>query len=86
MSRESENISTVCLHTEAPAAAWAGGPARHLSPPITLSSSFLLPAGQEVPGEPCYGRYGNPGRAGLEAVLARLEQASHCLTFRSVVW
>jgi len=39
--------------------------------------------GSEEPGEPVYGRYGNPSRLHLEAVLGRLENAAHCLTFSS---
>ena len=30
-----------------------------------------------------YGRYGNPSRLGLEATLAAMEGADHCLTFSS---
>ena len=40
-------------------------------------------AGQEVGGEPVYGRYGNPSRSHLETVLARLENSRSCLLFSS---
>ena len=40
-------------------------------------------AGQEVAGEPVYGRYGNPSRSHLERVLARLENSRSCLLFSS---
>lgn len=39
--------------------------------------------GEEVPGEPVYGRYGHPSRSHLEQTLASLESSSHCLVFSS---
>jgi cystathionine gamma-lyase len=36
-----------------------------------------------VEGEPVYGRYGHPSRLHLEATLAAVEGAAHCLTFSS---
>ena len=91
------SLETLALHTGAPPLSWAGGPDRHLAPPITPAATFELPtgeqegvtggeavcAGQEVPGEPVYGRYGNPSRSHLEAVLARLEHCTTCLLFSS---
>jgi len=55
-------LSTLALHTGAPSSAWEGGAERHLAPPITPSATFVLPTGEEVVGEPVYGRYGNPSR------------------------
>merc|ERR1719347_73417 len=77
------NFSTLALHTHCPKQSWTGGAERHLAQPITLSATFELPSGVEIAGEPVYGRYGNPSRDQLEAVLASLEQAEHCLTFSS---
>merc|ERR1712106_434408 len=49
----------------------------------TPAATFVLPTGVEVPGEPVYGRYGNPSRLHLESVLAKLEHSKNCLTFSS---
>ena len=75
--------ATPALHTPPPPGAWAGGPGRHLAAPITPSATFLLPSGEHVEGEPVYGRYGHPSRLHLEATLAAVEGAAHCLTFSS---
>ena len=40
-------------------------------------------SGEEVAGEPVYGRYGHPSRSHLEQVLASLESCAHCLVFSS---
>ena len=77
------SLATLALHTPSPPASWVGGVERHLAPPITLSATFSLPSGQHVEGEPVYGRYGHPSRLHLEATLARLEGAAHCLAFSS---
>jgi len=83
MSSSNPKLSTLALHTGPPSSAWEGGAERHLAPPITPSATFVLPRGEEVIGEPVYGRYGNPSRLQLEATLAALEGADHCLTFAS---
>jgi len=83
MSSTHPKLSTLALHTGPPSSAWEGGAERHLAPPITPSATFVLPQGEEVIGEPVYGRYGNPSRLQLEATLAALEGADHCLTFAS---
>jgi len=83
MSFTHPKLSTLALHTGPPSSAWEGGAQRHLAPPITPSATFVLPQGEEVVGEPVYGRYGNPSRLQLEETLAALEGSEHCLTFGS---
>jgi len=83
MPSSNPKFSTLALHTPPPQSAWEGGAQRHLAPPITPSATFILPSGEEVPGEPVYGRYGNPSRLQLEHTLAALEGSDHCLTFAS---
>ena len=39
------SFSTLALHTKPTEESWAGGPDRHLAPPITVSATFELPTG-----------------------------------------
>ena len=39
--------------------------------------------GEEIQGEPVYGRYGHPSRCHLEHTLASMESSGHCLVFSS---
>jgi cystathionine gamma-synthase len=52
------------------------------SPPIHLSSTFVLP-GDAAPGDLTYGRGGSPGFDALERLLAELESAEHALVFNA---
>jgi len=83
MDTEHHSFSTLALHTKPPEESWAGGHQRHLAPPITVSATFELPTGEEIQGEPVYGRYGHPSRCHLEQSLASLECSSNCLVFSS---
>ena len=50
---------------------------------ITPAATYLMSSTGEVQGEPIYGRYGNPSRNSVEAILARLEGAEHAMCFSS---
>ena len=54
-----------------------------VAPAITLTSNYVMSTTAEVAGEFIYGRYGNPSRNNLEAVLAALEDSKYALTFAS---
>ena len=56
------NLKMSCASSEASLHQAAPALPRHLAPPITLSATYVLPSGEEEPGEPVYGRYGNPSR------------------------
>jgi cystathionine gamma-lyase len=60
----------------------ADDPHQGLVPPIHPSAAFIRPALDE-PGEYIYSRRGNPTRAKLEHVLARLHEARHAAAFGS---
>ena len=60
----------------------ADDPHQGLVPPIHPSAAFIRPALDE-PGEYIYSRRGNPTRAKLEQVLARLHGARHAAAFGS---
>jgi len=77
------SFSTISLHTQPPESCWKGGYQRHIVPPITVAATFELPLGEEVEGEPVYGRYGHPSRCHLEQVLAGLEGCDYGLVFSS---
>ena len=46
-------------------------------PAITTAATFVMSGPEEVENEPLYGRYGNPSRNSVEAILASLEGAKH---------
>ena len=50
---------------------------------LDSSPTVVRVSGEEVAGEPVYGRYGHPSRSHLEQVLASLESCAHCLVFSS---
>ena len=50
---------------------------------ITPAATFGMSSTEEIPGELIYGRYGNPSRNSVEAILARLEGAEHAMCFSS---
>ena len=50
---------------------------------ITPAATYLMSSTGEIQGEPIYGRYGNPSRNSVEAILARLEGAEHAMCFSS---
>ena len=50
---------------------------------ITPAATFGMSSTEEIPGELIYGRYGNPSRNSVEAILARLEGAEHTMCFSS---
>ena len=52
-----------------------------MAPAITLTSNYVMSGTAEVAGEYIYGRYGNPSRNNLEAVLAAIEDSKYALTF-----
>jgi cystathionine beta-lyase/cystathionine gamma-synthase len=52
-------------------------------PAITTAATFVMSGPEEIGGEPLYGRYGNPSRDSVEAVLASLEGAKHAMCFSS---
>ena len=54
-----------------------------MMPPITTSATFVMSTPEEIDGELLYGRYGNPSRNNVEAVLASLEGAKHAMCFSS---
>ena len=54
-----------------------------MMPAITTSATFVMSSPEEIDGELLYGRYGNPSRNSVEAVLASLEGAKHAMCFSS---
>ena len=54
-----------------------------VAPAITLTSNYVMSTTAEVSGEFLYGRYGNPSRNNLEAVLAAIEDSKFALAFAS---
>ena len=54
-----------------------------VAPPITTSATYYMAGPEEEEGAPLYGRYGNPSRNAVEAVLASLEGAKYSLCFSS---
>lgn len=55
-----------------------------ITPPIHLSSTFVLP-GDPAPGELSYGRGGSPAWGPLETVIAQLEHSEHGIVFNAGV-
>lgn len=74
-------FATKALHTYLPKADWDCS--RAVVPPITMTSNFIMSSTAEVEGEYMYGRYGNPSRHAVEAILASLENAKYALAFSS---
>ena len=54
-----------------------------MMPAITTAATFVMSSAEEIDGELVYGRYGNPSRNSVEAVLASLEGAKHAMCFSS---
>ena len=54
-----------------------------MMPAITTAATFVMSSAEEIDGELLYGRYGNPSRNSVEAVLASLEGAKHAMCFSS---
>ena len=54
-----------------------------LAPAITTAATFVMSGPEEIQGQPLYGRYGNPSRNSVEAILASLEGAKHAMCFSS---
>ena len=48
-----------------------------MMPAITTAATFVMSGPEEIKDEPLYGRYGNPSRNSVEAILASLEGAKH---------
>ena len=48
-----------------------------MMPAITTAATFVMSGPEESKDEPLYGRYGNPSRNSVEAILASLEGAKH---------
>ena len=48
-----------------------------MMPAITTAATFVMSGPEENKDEPLYGRYGNPSRNSVEAILASLEGAKH---------
>ena len=48
-----------------------------MMPAITTAATFVMSGPEENKDEPLYGRYGNPSRNSVEAIIASLEGAKH---------
>lgn len=71
--------------SESTIAVQGAGPRHHgqeVTPPIHLSSTFVLP-GDPMPGEHSYARADNPANAQLEPALRALEHGSDCVVFNA---
>lgn len=68
-------FATRALHTKLKPKEWDCSSG--MMPAITTAATFVMSGPEENKDEPLYGRYGNPSRNSVEAILASLEGAKH---------